>query len=236
MLCKFKKIVFPFNKAFNVTKAVGQKELITNSKRQKINCTFRAFSCSAIHLNSEKVKFLSRPRPIIAFNNWVYGNLVRGYFEKGFFLEDFCNSCPIVVEQIISCLKNSETEVLKDAINPACLENIISNWNLLSNKDQNTLTQLSVKDIKYCYPTIRMRLPGKIDPSSEIQAFLNIHIQIYYFANEKLEVNFSNISFNLPVFHNFVFEWEITKGVENTSWILESCGSFPNNPSEFDLD
>ena len=191
---------------------------------------------STSNFKFQELKIFSRPRPIVAFNNWIYGNLVRGYFNKDFFLEDFCKSCPIIVEQIIDCLKNNNTEILKDAISPSCLENIIAQWNHLPSNHKEELAKLSEKDFKYRYPTIRMRLPGKIDPKIEIPAFLTIIIQIYYLVDAKELENIGNLKLKLPAFHNFVFESEVTKNVEDTSWKLESCGTFPTYTPVFGND
>jgi len=197
------------------------------------------FSISAKVKAQQNFKLFTRPRPIITIQNWLYSVLVNGYHRVDFNLADFCASCPFVVEQILQSLANNDTQHLNEAIDVKCLENLIQNWNDLTPNAKQFLSNLNSHDIYHRYPTIRMRLPEKINPSKELTSFLNIHLQIYFSASPKdmmpmsdREMFFKNVPFpmeavKLPVTHYFQFEREITRGVDD-SWKLMSCGSFPS--------
>ena len=179
----------------------------------------------------------TKPRPIVTFHNWVYCKLIQGYFDSEFNLDEFCSNCPYVVEQILKCLANNDMEFLDDAVESSCFEKIKSEWDQLSEESKLFLSRLDHTEFFHRYPTIRIRMPQRNDPSKELTTFLNIQIQIYYFDNSKdmlskmkdilprLDVPIEEIE--LPVYHNFEFEREITRGVDD-SWKLLSCGNFPS--------
>ena len=192
------------------------------------------FSTSAPKHQDSKIKVLSRPRPIVTFNNWMYGNLLRGYFNQDFFLDEFCRSCPYVVEQIVKCLTTNNTDDLKDAVDAECLKEIISRWNQCSPDQKKFYEESDHNTFQTHYPTIRMRMPGQLDPTKEIPAFVNIKIDILFFAkNKDISSEFpfgeliTNRGLKYPFLNTFIFEKEVTKGVDD-SWLLKSCGRFPS--------
>ena len=190
-------------------------------------------------------KLFTRPRPIIAIHNWLYTALVNGYHKLDFNLKDFCSSCPLVVEEIVRSLANDDTQHLNEVIYSNCLENLIAEWNDLPQNAKYFLSNLKSNDFHHRYPTIRMRLPEKINPSKELTSFLNVRIEIIFFAtpsdimslSDREKFKNSPLSpimkdIKLPVIHNFQFEREVTRGVDD-SWKLISCGSFPSANFKF---
>ena len=202
-----------------------------------------SFNTTANVKAEQSMKIFTRPRPIIAFHNWMYTALVNGYYKLDFSLQDFCDSCPLVAEEIVQRLVQGNAKNLNEAVDSECLNNIVMHWNELPENAKQFLSTLNNKNFYCRYPTIRMRLPDKINPSKELTSFLNISIQIFFFASaadmlsmterERLMETMSFLAdMKIPIIHNFVFEREITKDVVD-SWKLLSCGSFPSSAITF---
>jgi len=172
------------------------------------------------------------PNPFISFQNWMFGFMVRGYFQQEFDLSEFQRACPLVCLSILDKLSNGKSDELDGLLKPECARKVIQSWEELNPEEKNAVQRSKAQDLKFMRPKLRMRMPDH-GSGSELKAFLNIQIILLHLFRvpdwkARLPPGFSATLQNVPfpVQHIFEFEREVTRGVDG-AWRLEDCESWP---------
>jgi len=187
------------------------------------------------------------PNPYVSLQNWIFGMMVRGYYQQNFNLKEFLDACPHVLLSVVELLNNRNFEKVYDLMSQRCADKTIENWNKLNPAQQRTISNLSPDELFFKHPKIRMRMPESKSNDGEITSFLNIRMMLMYRVDRRLwseyfpkDIDLGDVSnkllgeyqdsvkhvFLMICAQTFELEREVTKGTDGF-WEIKDMGTFP---------
>jgi len=231
----------------NLIKKVFQLQPSNYVKYMMLSCNPQTRNTSTDSKNKDQeMRPVFLPNPFVSLKNYLWGLMVRGYFQQEFDLKEFIAACPHAMTHVNSLLVEEDFDSLNSVMLNQCKQSIIKEWSSLSSDQKESVENTRVKDITFLNPEIRMRMPEKEDGEAEIPAHLNIKMEavVNLFSpawKDYLPNNFDEMPLGFVTrspmlakinsercFISFTvaFEREVTRGKDD-DWKITELGTWP---------
>lgn len=234
-----------------LTRATLRQFLFSQIKPQRIGtscsgCVKRNYTSDNNQKTTKKLRPVTLVSPFMAMKNFLWGVMVRGYFQPSFQLKEFMEACPHAMAQLINVLQDNDKDALDDLMTLECKQTLLRKWNLLDSEQTEQVKAMTAENFTFIAPKILMRMNDK-DSEDKIPAFLNITMLMVVNIHapswkDYLPVGYEEKKVGFRMFEPpyvtklldnrcFVsffttFEREITKGTEE-NWKILNLGSWP---------
>jgi len=191
---------------------------------------------------NKRVIPITQMNPFVSLKNGAWSLMIKAYFQQDFDMEDFVETCPYAIEQLIYNMKNNEFHEMDDLMDHHKKVKLQRQWKKLDPLHKRHISRLTANEIHFVLPKILMRMPDKREGAEELPAFLNVKMIMMMEINwdiykDHLDDLPKNPNFKQPSLFKLVdgtpfllypvmFERQITRG-QSDDWVVENLGVWP---------